>query len=366
MSLFAPPDGRSSTPSSRRGRVGWGLLTTGLIAAVVLSFVPTPYVVQQPGPVYDTLGTVDIDGTDTALIDVAAETYDTEGSLDLLTVSVLGSRQTRTGWFAVISAWFDSSRSVVPLDAVYPEGTSFDDAERANRIEMENSQREAVAAALRQLGYPVDGTLTIASVAEGYPAQGVIDEGDVLLAVEGQTFSDVSALRQAFASHGTGRPAAVTVLRGDETIELEITPVLSEGENPIPVIGVGVAVEFDLPIDVEITLDSVGGPSAGLIFALGIIDKLTPGALTGGEHIAGTGTITAAGDVGAVGGVRQKMYGAVRSGAEWMLVPPDNCRDVINNEPNGLTVIPVETLTDAVASLEAIASGETGSLASCG
>ncbi|QEE61856.1 PDZ domain-containing protein [Salinibacterium sp. dk2585] len=366
VSLFPSPAEREHGNGAPRGRFGWWLLVVALVAAIVLSFVPTPYVIQEPGPVYDTLGTVEIDGDETELIDIDAQTYETSGSLDLLTVSVVGSRATPTGWFSVISAWFDRSRSVVPLDAVYPENTSFEEAEEANRVEMENSQREAVAAALRELGYEVEGTLTIASVAEGYPAEGLIEPGDIIVAVDGTAYSDVSTLRSAFAAHGTQSPATVTVLRDGEQFDVEVTPVMSEGEEPIPVVGVGVQVDYDLPVDVEITLDSVGGPSAGLMFALGIIDKLTPGEQTGGEHIAGTGTITADGRVGAIGGVRQKMFGAARAGAEWMFVPERNCAETIGHEPENLRVIAVETLSDAVSALDAIGAGDAESLPSCG
>ncbi|MCW4386528.1 PDZ domain-containing protein [Salinibacterium sp. SYSU T00001] len=364
--LLPPPDGRASSPApTRRARAGWWFLVLALLGVVVLSFVPTPYVIQQPGPVYDTLGSVEIDGEATDLIEIDAETYETSGSLDLLTVNVVGSRATRTGWFSVVSAWLDPSRSVLPLDSVYPEGTSFEDAEEASRVDMENSKREAVAAALRELGYTVEGTLTIASVAEGYPADGVIEPGDTIVSVDGEAHSDVSALREALAVHGTESAAALTLLRDGETLEVEVTPVLSEGSDPIPVLGVGVQVEYDFPVDVDITLDSVGGPSAGMMFALGIVDKLSPGDATGGEIIAGTGTITATGEVGPIGGVRQKMYGALGAGADWMLVPSRNCSEVAGNEPSGLRVIPVETLTDALAALESISGGQPESLASC-
>jgi PDZ domain-containing protein len=364
VSLFSPPPPRAATP--RRQRVGWSLLLIGLIGTLVLSFVPSPFVVQQPGPTYDTLGSVG-EGEDAAsLITIDAETFETSGALDLLTVSVVGSRATPVGWFTVISAWFDSSRSALPIDSVYPEGTSFEDAEEANRVEMENSKREAVAAALRELDYDVQGTLTIASIIEDYPAEGVVEVGDTVLLVDGEPYTDVTALRGAFAEHGAGEPVTLSLQRGDEVIEVEVTPTLSDGEDPIPVIGVGVQVEYDVPIDVEIELDSVGGPSAGMMFALGVIDKLTPGELTGGEHIAGTGTITGEGEVGAIGGVRQKMHGARDAGANWMLVPSGNCTEVVGNEPSGLTVIPVDTLEDATASLELIANDRADELESCG
>lgn len=367
MSLFPPPDDREVGPRApRRARTGWTLLLIGLIGVLALSFVPSPYVVQQPGPTYDTLGAVG-DGADAAdLIEIDAETFETSGALDLLTVSVVGSRATPVGWFSVLRAWFDPSRSVLPLDSVYPEGTSFEDAEAANRLEMENSKREAIAAALRELGYDVDGTLTISSVIEGYPAEGVVEVGDTVLTVAGERYSDVTALRGAFAAHGTSTPIALSLLRDGDVVDVALTPTLSDGETPSPVIGVGVQVDYEFPIDIDIVLDSVGGPSAGMMFALGIIDKLTPGELTGGEHVAGTGTIAGTGEIGGIGGVRQKMYGARDAGAEWMLVPNSNCGEVVGNEPNGIRVIPVDTLAAATRALEAIGEGRVDALASCG
>lgn len=341
------------------------MLVFGLVAAIALSFVPTPYVVQQPGPVYDTLGTVEIDEVETELIDIDAQTYDTSGSLSLLTVNVVGSRATRVGWFTVVQSWFDPSRSVVPLDSVYPEGTSFEEAEEASRVDMENSKSEAVAAALRALDYEVDGTLTIASTVEGYPADGVVEPGDTILTVGGERYTDVTALRSAFEAHGTADPVSISLLRDGSVVDVELTPVMSPGPQAAPIIGVGVQVRYEYPIAVDISLDSVGGPSAGMMFALGIVDKLTPGEATGGADVAGTGTITGTGEVGAIGGVRQKMYGAVESGADWMLVPAGNCDEVAGNEPDGLTVVPVATLDEALSALEAIADGEEGALASC-
>jgi PDZ domain-containing protein len=156
------------------------------------------------------------------------------------------------------------------------------------------------------------------------------------------------------------------VIRSGESLTLEVTPVLSEGENPAPIFGIIVGGDYEFPIDVRIQLENVGGPSAGMMFALGIIDKLTPGALNGGEVIAGTGTITATGEVGPIGGIRQKMYGAVGAGAEWFLSPVDNCNEVTGHIPDGLTVFSVETLDDALAVLDAIESGQdTSGLPSC-
>jgi PDZ domain-containing protein len=124
--------------------------------------------------------------------------------------------------------------------------------------------------------------------------------------------------------------------------------------------------DYEFPIDVEIQLNNVGGPSAGMMFSLGIIDKLTPGAITGGESIAGTGTIDSSGVVGGIGGIRQKMYGARDAGASWMLAPASNCNEVVGHIPDGLRVIPVETLDEARGVVEQIGEGaDSAGFAEC-
>jgi PDZ domain-containing protein len=148
-------------------------------------------------------------------------------------------------------------------------------------------------------------------------------------------------------------------------MSFDITPSIPEGATA-PIIGVVISSEYDFPFDVTIQLDNVGGPSAGQMFALGIIDKLTPGSITGGENVAGTGTITAAGDVGAIGGIRQKMYGAKDAGADYFLAPESNCDEVTGHIPAGLTVFAIETLDDSLAALEAISTGaDTSELPTC-
>ncbi len=132
------------------------------------------------------------------------------------------------------------------------------------------------------------------------------------------------------------------------------------------VLGVGVRMDYEFPIDVELQLDNVGGPSAGMMFALGIIDKLTPGAMTGGEIVAGTGTIDSAGEVGAIGGIRQKLWGAEDAGADWFLAPASNCDEVTGHVPDGLSVFAVSTLDEARTIVEAIGEGaDTSGFASC-
>lgn len=363
MSLFTAvdPDDTSTAHSARtRGRrAGWLLLSLTLFGVFGLALLPSPYVIERPGPVFDTLGTVTVDGDEVSLIDIPTEpTFDTTGSLSLLTVNVYGNRENRPSWSEVVSAWFDPSQAIVPVDLVFPEGLSTDDRREQSRIDMENSQQEAVAAALQSLGEPYESRLVVVEPQPDGPAASVIEAGDVILTAGGEPVRDVTALRAAIADNGTSSAIQLDILRGGDETTVEVMPELSEGENPVPVIGVLIAGEYVFPFDVSIELRNVGGPSAGMMFALGIIDKLTPGSLTGGEDIAGTGTIAADGTVGPIGGIVQKMHGALGAGADWFLAPAANCDDVVGNVPGGLEVFAVATLDDAIEVLQAIADDE--------
>jgi PDZ domain-containing protein len=368
MSLFDEPrpavSERGPRPRARRERAGWIALGIALAIGLVFALLPSPYVIQAPGPVFDTLGTAEHDGEEIPLIEIPdEETFPTDGSLDLLTVSVIGRPGATPSWLDVLGSWFDPSRAAIPQEEVFPPGVSQQDREAQNTAAMVDSQQDAIAAALVELGYDFPREVTIAGVLEGGPADGVLQDGDVVEGLDGQAVHSIDELRAAVAEHGTGSPATLDVRRGDEQLTVEVTPIESNGST---VLGVGVRMHYELPIDVEIRLDDVGGPSAGMMFALGIIDKLTPGPITGGESIAGTGTIDSAGEVGPIGGIRQKLFGAERAGADWFLAPEANCGEVVGNVPDGLRVFSVETLDQARDIVEAVGEGaDTSGFATC-
>jgi PDZ domain-containing protein len=343
------------------------VLVIALVLGLVMAFMPAPYVIEQPGPVFDTLGSQEQDGEEVPLISIeGVETYPTAGTLDMLTVSVRGTPEQRPSWAEVLTAWPDATRAVIPIDEVYPPNVSTEQRDEQNATLMVDSQQEAVAAALTQQGIDFGTELTVAGADADGPAGGVLEEGDVLLSVNGAAADDIDELRAALASNGAGTPAAVGVRHADGTEEtIEITPQISE-QTDAPAIGISVGVTYSFPFDVEIQLNDVGGPSAGMMFALGIIDKLTPGELNGGENVAGTGTIDAAGEVGPIGGIRQKLYGARDAGATFFLAPASNCGEVVGNVPEGIEVFAVSTLDDSMAALDAIASGgDTSGLPTC-
>lgn len=365
MTLFT--DLEPTRPRRSFAWVGWTLLLAALIGLGVIAFLPAPYVLEKPGPVFNTLGDVSVGGEQVPLIDVQGEPiYPTSGSLDMLTVTIAGDPQNLPTWVEVAAAYFNPRVAVLPLDQVYPPGYSVDDSNQQGQIDMQNSQQEAIAAALGQLGYDFTSELTVAQILEGSPADGVLEVGDVIQSFDGVAYADVTGLRRGIAENGADRPGTIVVERNGEELTLEITPVMSEGDDPAPIVGIVVGGKYDFPFDVTIQLENVGGPSAGMMFALGIIDKLTDGELNGGEQVAGTGTITGTGEVGPIGGIRQKMWGAVDAGATWFLAPETNCDEVTGHIPAGLTVLSVSTLDDALTALEAIAGGkDTSSLPTC-
>ena len=343
-----------------RGMVaGIWALTVALVVLLVITFLPTSYVIQRPGPVYNTLGTAEAaDGTRVPLISVdGAETFPTEGALDLLTVQVIGNRDRTPSWIELATAWFDPSRAVLPIDSVFPVGQSTEQRNEESAAMMVDSQKEATAAALVELGYDVDPKLTVYSLTDDSASEGVLEEGDVILSADGSSVADAEELRKII-NEGAGEPVELSIERDGEEESVSITPKETEidGET-LWLIGVTLTNDFDFPIDVTIQLNNVGGPSAGMMFALGIIDTLTPEQLNGGETVAGTGTIASDGVVGPIGGIRQKMWGAVGAGAGWFLAPQDNCDEVVGHFPDGLRVFSVATLDDALEVLDAVRDG---------
>ena len=207
----------------------------------------------------------------------------------------------------------------------------------------------------------------VADTVDGYPADGVLKAGDEILTVDGTAVDSLAALSALLAAKPAGSSYEIGIRRdgADSTVTLTTKADPDNGDRPI--IGISPGATYDFPFPVTVNLGDVGGPSAGTMLALGIYDKLTPGALTGGERFAGTGTITADGVVGPIGGIRQKMYGAQRAGAEWFLAPKANCDEVVGHIPAGLQVFAMTSLDDAIDIVQTVADGgDTSTLATCG
>ena len=362
MALF--DEGTTIVPAPRRRlsrgtSAGIWALVVALVALLALTVLPTSFVIQRPGPVFNTLGSVQNSaGESVPLISVSgADTFPTTGALDLLTVQVVGSRERPPSWFELALAWFDSSRAVLPIDDVFPADQTTEERNQESAAMMVDSQKEATAAALTHLGYDIKPMVRVYALTDDSAAQGILEPDDIVRAANGQAVTDTDALR-AIINEAGGAPVELTVDRGGETLTETITPKQTtvDGQT-LWLIGVTTMHDYDFPIDVTIQLNNVGGPSAGMMFALGIIDTLTPTDLTGGQTIAGTGTIDAAGTVGPIGGIRQKMYGALGEGAHTFLAPADNCDEVVGHVPDGLRVFSVATLDDALTVLQTIRDG---------
>jgi len=248
------------------------------------------------------------------------------------------------------------------MESLYPAGTTRTDSVNAAKIQMDNSQQEAIAAALTSQGIPFESEIVVAEATPGYPAEKLVEPGDIVKSADGIPIYNVSDLRAIIKTAGIGNSIELVVERDGATVPLTVGIVASEHDGTTPVIGILCGGTYRFPFDVDISLADVGGSSAGMMFALGIIDTITPGSLNGGENVAGTGEISADGLVGPIGGIVQKAYGARNSGATWLLVPAENCAALAGRVPDGLRDVSVSTLDDALAALKAI-STESGTSA---
>jgi PDZ domain-containing protein len=207
--------------------------------------------------------------------------------------------------------------------------------------------------------------LTVHSFTKDSAAADVLKEGDVILAADGTTVTSGDQLRDIINA-GEGAPVSLTISRDGGAMNVSVTPRKGEVDGETKwLLGITLLNDFSFPIDVTIQLNNVGGPSAGMMFALGIIDTLTPGELNGGQNVAGTGTISADGTVGPIGGIQQKLYGARDGGARWFLAPSANCNEVVGHVPDGLSVVKVSTFAEARSAVEAIAAHQGDTLPRC-
>jgi PDZ domain-containing protein len=323
-----------------------------VLALVVAATLPVPYVALTPGPTLNTLGSL----SGQSLIQVSGHpTYPTSGHLNMVTVSYAGGPGTRFNVFAALRSWLTPADAVVPQEEIFSPGQTQQQVQQQDTEEMVDSQQTATAAALCQLNVPFQTVDTIQSTEPGKPAAGVLRKGDVITAVNG---TPVNCRHDAAALIRSGTPGALvtlTVRRGGTPVRFRLRTVSVSGT---PVVGVAVGESFVFPFRVKISIGNIGGPSAGMMFALGIIDKITRSDLTGGRFIAGTGEIEADGQVDPIGGIQQKMAGARAAGATVFLTPAANCPDTAGAVPAGLRLIKVSTLNGAVASLAALRAGQ--------
>lgn len=344
---------------SRRSGGILTMLFVTIVVAAGLSFIPLPYVVLQPGPITNTLG--ELDGE--PIIQVKGETtYPAEGDLDFTTVRVVGGPGVRVNVFDLAEAALRKDYEIFEREEIYPEEATREEIQQESAAEMVDSQEVAAAIALRETGHVVPERVIVSQVPEGSPAEGVLEAGDEFVSVAGTPTPDASAVQAAVRAQEPGEPLSIVVRRDGAEKTVSVTPRDYEGTT---IIGVLLGRDYELPVDVTITAGGVGGPSAGTMFTLAVYDVLTPGDLTGGKHIAGTGTMEPDESVGPIGGIRQKLFGARDGGADYFLAPADNCREVVGHVPDGLTVIRIASFDDALGAVKAIAADDADSLPTC-
>jgi len=344
-------------PATRR-QLTLLIAAAGIAAAVVAAaLLPVPYVILSPGPTLNTLGT----RSGKPLIQVSGHRiYPTNGHLNMVTVSYQGGPSDGFNLFTALQAWLSPHQAVVPESELFGTNLTQQQVTREDTQQMVGSQELAQAAALCQLGIPYTVLDTVTQVGPGTPAAGVLKSGDVITAVDGKKLTCRADAGTMIRARRPGAPVVLTVDRHGTTHQFRMKTIDSRGKA---VVGVGVNETYRFPFQVKINIGNIGGPSAGLMFALGIMDKLTPGGLTGGRFIAGTGEISANGAVSPIGGIQQKLAGARAAGATVFLTPAANCPDTAGAVPQGMRLIKVSTLAGAARALKALQSG--GSVPSC-
>ncbi|EST32619.1 YlbL family protein [Streptomyces roseochromogenus] len=349
------------------------LMLIALLCAGVL--IPVPYAEMSPGPTVNTLG--NHDGAPVLQI-TGHDTYKTSGNLNMTTVRVT-SADFRMNLVEAIYGWLDHDTKVVPHDTLYPNGTTEQQSSQQNAEEFSQSQESAKVAALKELGIPVKSWVIVSTVVKDSPAEGKLHAGDVIKAVDGTAVKQPADVAKFVTRHKPGQNVVFTVVPAKEqaaaekahrtatkTQDVTITTTTSDDSGAKrAIVGISAGTDHTFPFTIDIKLADVGGPSAGLMFALGIYDKLTPGSLTGGKFIAGTGTIDDNGTVGPIGGIEMKTVGAREKGAQYFLTPADNCASAAKDTPSGLTLVKVKTIGDALDALKDIRSGNTSALPQC-
>jgi PDZ domain-containing protein len=319
-----------------------------------------PYYAWSPGPVADTSDVVAVPDAEPAA-----------GDLLFLTVELR-----EVNLLEFIAANLDPQVSLSSIEAIRPAGVSPEELRRRNLEAMSQSQQRAIYVALTKAGYDVEldgqGAL-ITGLVEDSPAAGVVEPLDLIVAIDQQPIDFAEEAIAALRDRAPGETVTLTVERPTDeamtdfdTLDVDVTLAVWEGQdadgNEIidPERGM-IGVFLDdvdaipvFPIDVEIDAENVGGPSAGMMFSLEIINQLTSEDLTHGHRIAGTGTISLDGTVGPIGGMRQKVFGAIAAGAEYVLAPARNYEEAVEAAGDDIEVIRIETIDDALEFLRSL------------
>jgi Lon-like protease len=338
-----------------------GLLAVPLLLLLwgIALTAPLPFVTYEPGLTVDVLD--DPDGQEIIQID-GHKTYRDDGELRLTTVYVTRP-ESDVNLLQLMEGWISTDDAVYPKRAVYPRGETDESSQKESAVEMVASQDAAIAVALHEMGVDFETFAKVVTVGDGTPAAGKIEVGDRVVTVNGRGFRSTEEVIRAVDQTPVGEDVDFGIVRDGKEQTVTVTPELQDGT---PQAGIATQLGFRFPFDVSVGIDDqIGGPSAGLMFSLGIYDTLTPGSLTDGEVIAGTGTIAPSGKVGPIGGIQQKIAAARETGAKLFLVPADNCREALGATNGDMRLVRAATMHDVVDSLETWADDPDADLPSC-
>jgi PDZ domain-containing protein len=323
-----------------------------VVLAVLVAVLPVPFVTWSPGQAHDVLAT----GGEPIISISGAKTYPTSGRLDMTVVSTT-TAGSRLSLPQALVAYWRPQHDALPREAVYPPGKSADEVESADAEMMVDAQDDAVVAALREHRDRVDTLPAVASVTVGSPAQNHLRPGDLVVSVGGEATPTVPTVQAEVRRARVGVPLDFVVLRDKVRTTVSVEPAAQTSGSGVQ-IGITLGTGFSYAPRISYDLgQKIGGPSAGLVFALAIYDKLTPGELLAGQHVAGTGTIDPTGTVGGIGGIQEKIAGAEQAGATTFLVPAPNCGDLAGVRTS-MRLVRVATLADAVRSVGSLGSPE--------
>ena len=342
-----PPDPPGVQPVNGFRPFRWVITALiGLLLVFLAFFVPIPVLYEYlPGPAPTVDELIDVGGT---------RTYSSEGSFRLTTVSV-DTQVTFAEW---VASGFDPDTTVVNRDAV-TGGQSLSQLQKQQESQMNQSNRSAKEVALSALGIATPqgkGTRVVATLPDT-PARGVLQKGDVILEIDGERIGTVCDAGREIAEHEIGDEIELTVRRDGTKKTLTVGTKANPQDPEAPFIGIAmeeVDYSFEPGVDIRFDPGEIAGPSAGLMFALEIYDRLTPDDLTNGRDIAGTGEIGCDGGVGPIGGIEQKVAGAEREGAEIFLAPTLNFPDAKKAAGDDIEVVSVSTFSDAIEYLEGL------------
>lgn len=353
-----------------------------VVLAVALALLPVPFVAWRPGTTINLLGN---NAEDAPAVDVTRiKTYPVNGQLRMTTVSVTRV-DAQLSLPEALWAYWAPHRDVLLRELVYSPNKSVEQVQRDQVAMMDTSKADAVVAALRAAGQPVQVMPQVRSVGVGGPSYNKLQPGDLIERVDQIEVHQPKDVARIVSGHAVGDPVVLSVLREQKKLDVTVTTVASNASRPsqapsasptpsgttsplarpVPVIGITTRDGYLFSPEVNYGIDpKVVGPSAGLVFSLAIYDKITETDVVAGRDIAGTGTIKADGDVGPIGGIQEKIAGADDAGSEIFLVPAENCTD-LGEVRTDMVLVKVDALSDAISSLQALARDEKASVPSC-